>query len=236
MTDLHNEKPIQYIIGETEFYRLPFYVNQHVLIPRPETEELVEWIISLPNSSQKEKNLNILDIGTGSGCIAISLAKNLPNASVFAIDISKKALQVAKQNAVLNEVTVEFIEYDILSSNIIQTPSIRGKNLNLKFDIIVSNPPYVRQLERQEIKNNVLNYEPHIALFVENDNPLLFYNHIIDFAKENLTKNGKLYVEINQYLGQETVTLLKEKGFTNIELKKDLFGNDRMVRADFIRK
>ncbi len=228
LTGLQNQKPIQYIIGETEFYGLPFYVNQHVLIPRPETEELVAWIIPLPNPPQKGGNLNILDIGTGSGCIAISLAKNLPNASVFALDISNKALEIAKQNAILNEVLIEFIEHDILKPNIIQS-----EEKNLKFDIIVSNPPYVRQLEKQEIKDNVLKHEPHLALFVENENPLLFYTKIADFAKDNLTKNGKLYVEINQYLGQETISLLKEKGFTNIELKKDMFGNYRMIKADF---
>ncbi len=245
LTDLQNEKPIQYIIGETEFYGLPFYVNQHVLIPRPETEELVEWVISdwkqetedrrqETGDRRQKKTINILDIGTGSGCIAISLAKNLPNASVYAIDISAKALEIAKQNALLNKANVHFTENDILNTNVIQTPSIRGKNL--KFDIIVSNPPYIRQLEKQEIKDNVLKHEPHVALFVENEDPLLFYDRIADFAKENLTKNGKLYFEINQYLGKETVALLKEKGLTNIELKKDLFGNDRMVRADFISK
>lgn len=250
LTNLLTEKPIQYIIGETEFYGLPFYVNKHVLIPRPETEELVEWVISdkrQETGAKRQKKVadNILDIGTGSGCIAISLAKNLPNISVYAVDISAKALQIAKQNAVLNKVNVHFIEGNILNTNVIQTPSIRGKNLNqntlenlsntsnLKFDIIVSNPPYVRQLEKQEIKDNVLKHEPHLALFVENDNSLLFYDRIADFAKENLTKNGELYFEINQYLGQETVSLLKEKGFTNIELKKDLYGNDRMIKALF---
>jgi len=233
LTDLQNEKPIQYIIGETEFYGLPFYVNHHVLIPRPETEELVDWILPLPNPPQKGGNLNILDIGTGSGCIAVSLAKNLPNACVYAIDISANALQIAKQNAVSNKVSVEFIEHDIINTNVIQSGS---KDLNLKFDLIISNPPYVRQSEKQEIKDNVLQHEPHLALFVPDENPLLFYDHIAAFAEENLTKNGELYFEINQYLGQETITMLKEKGFSNIELKKDLFGNDRMVRANFTKK
>jgi len=231
LTDLQNEKPIQYIIGETEFYGLQFLVNKHVLIPRPETEELVEWVLSHLNPPQKRRNLNILDIGTGSGCIAISLAKKAPNASVYALDVSKDALQIAEQNTVLNKVSVKFIEHNILNSNIIQSGA-----KNLKFDIIVSNPPYVRHLEKQEMTANVLQNEPHLALFVENDNPLLFYDKIADFAKENLTKNGKLYFEINQYLGKETIALLRQKGFTNIELKKDLFGNDRMIRADLIRK
>jgi len=244
---LKTEKPIQYIIGRTEFYGLAFYVNQQVLIPRPETEELVEWIISdrrqETGDGRQKKTINILDIGTGSGCIAISLAKNLADASVYAIDISEKALQIAKQNAVLNKVSIEFIEHDILNPNAIQTPNtleenhnsvIQGEAKNLKYDLIISNPPYVRQSEKKAMQKNILENEPHLALFVENDNPLLFYDRIADFAKENLTKNGKLYFEINQYLGQETVALLQDKGFITIELKKDLFGNDRMVRANFI--
>ena len=213
---LEKEIPIQYIIGETEFYGLPFYVNEHVLIPRPETEELVSWIL---NETKGEKK--IIDIGTGSGCIAISLAKNLKNSKVWALDISKEALKIAQKNAELNEINVQFINDDILTST----------TLNQKFDIIVSNPPYVRMLEKQEIKNNVLENEPHLALFVDDNNPLLFYDKIADFAKDNLTKNGELYFEINQYLGKETMQLLENKGFKNCTLKKDIFGNDRMIRA-----
>jgi len=234
LNDLQNEKPIQYIIGTTEFYGLPFYVNNNVLIPRPETEELVEWMLNklnLQNSALKAQpsTLNILDIGTGSGCIAIALAKNLPDASVVAIDISTDALQIAQQNALLNKVNINFIEHDILNPKTLQSSS--NIEQHLKFDIIVSNPPYVRHLEKQEITDNVLLHEPHLALFVENDNPLLFYDKIADFAKRNLTENGQIYFEINQYLGQETTRLLKEKGFKNIELKKDFLGNDRMVRG-----
>lgn len=235
--ELKQEKPIQYILGETEFYGLPFKVNKDVLIPRPETEELVSWIIEeikdirrkTKDERQKTGNqkINILDIGTGSGCIPISLAKNLPNATIYALDVSKKALAIAKQNAKLNNVDIQFIEQDILSSNVMLSLS---KHLS-KFDIIVSNPPYVRNLEKQEIKNNVLKNEPHLALFVEDDNPLLFYDKISDIAKQQLTKNGLLFFEINQYLGNETVELLKSKGFTDIVLRKDLFGNDRMLRA-----
>ncbi|REH48736.1 release factor glutamine methyltransferase [Tenacibaculum gallaicum] len=216
---LKKEEPIQYILGKTEFYGLPFNVDKNTLIPRPETEELVEWVIKEIEKSQKL--LSILDIGTGTGCIPISLKKQLPDVNVSAIDVSEKALTVAKKNAELNDVKVSFIYQDIL----------KAKELSGKFDIIVSNPPYVRELEKTEIKNNVLKNEPHLALFVEDDNPLLFYKKIADLAKNSLTKTGLLFFEINQYLGEETVDMLKSKGFTKVELRKDLFGNDRMIRA-----
>jgi len=213
--------PIQYITGETEFYGLKFNVNESVLIPRPETEELVDWI--LENSKPKTQNskLKILDIGTGSGCIAISLAKNLSNTDVFALDISSEALKIAKKNALLNKVDIYFSEIDILN-----TP-----DLPEKYNIIVSNPPYVRELEKELMQQNVLAYEPHLALFVKDNNPLLFYDRIADLANKHLSKKGSLYFEINQYLGNETVALLKQKGFQNIELKKDIFGVDRMIKA-----
>ena len=223
LAKLKKEIPIQYIIGETEFYGLPFYVDKNVLIPRPETEELVLWIIKEIQDKRKEKkDLNILDIGTGSGCIAIALAKNLTNVKMWALDVSEKAIGIAKKNAKLNHVNVQFLDKDILNL----------KKLPVKFDVIVSNPPYVRELEKKEIKNNVLQNEPHLALFVKDNNPLLFYDKIADLAKENLNPNGKLYFEINQYLGKETVSLLKQKGFKNIELKKDIFDKDRMIKCD----
>ena len=215
---LLNEEPIQYIIGKTEFYGFPFFVDQNTLIPRPETEELVEYIL---NEIDKNKPLQILDIGTGTGCISISLAKHLPNAIVSAIDISKEALIVSRKNAELNDVTINFIEQDILKT----------EKLSQKYDVIVSNPPYVRELEKVEIKNNVLENEPHLALFVDNENPLLFYKKIADLAKNHLTKNGILFFEINQYLGKETLEMLQEKGFQKSELQKDLFGNDRIIKA-----
>ncbi|MCF6130781.1 peptide chain release factor N(5)-glutamine methyltransferase [Flavobacterium wongokense] len=217
VSDLKLEKPIQYILGETEFYGLTFLVNENTLIPRPETEELVELIISKATSNP----LKILDIGTGSGCIAISLAKNLSNAEVSAIDVSEQALATAQKNAELNKVQVNF-----LLKNILET-----EDLAQQFDIIVSNPPYVRNLEKAEIKPNVLEYEPHLALFVEDADALLFYRKIADLAKKNLNPNGKLYFEINQYLGKETVQLLESLGFLDIELKKDVYGNDRMISA-----
>lgn len=217
---LQKEEPIQYILGKTEFFGYPFYVDEHTLIPRPETEELVEWILN-ELKSEKKSTISILDIGTGSGCIPISLAKKLPNTTITAIDISNEALKVAKKNAMLNKVDISFMEFDILSSNKMQT----------QFDVIVSNPPYVRELEKKEIKNNVLYYEPHTALFVPDDNPLLFYNKIATFTQKHLSKNGLLFFEINQYLGEETVQMLKQKGFSSIILKKDGFGNDRMIKA-----
>tara|TARA_B100000780_G_scaffold30229_1_gene19139 strand:- start:43 stop:909 length:867 start_codon:yes stop_codon:yes gene_type:complete len=218
---LKKEKPIQYILGKTEFYGFTFLVDSYTLIPRPETEELVDWVLEEVNVKQ---SIKIIDIGTGSGCIPISLAKHLPEAKIEAIDVSFNALSVAKQNAVLNKVDVFFIEKDILKT----------EKLDKKFDIIISNPPYVRELEKKEIKNNVLENEPHIALFVKDNNPLIFYNKIADLAKKNLSKNGILFFEINQYLGKETVGILRDKGFRNIQLKKDLFGNNRMIKCELI--
>ena len=228
---LEQELPLQYIIGKTEFYGLPFVVNKHVLIPRPETEELVAWVVSESsrfktfNTSTKQttetKQLKILDIGTGSGCIPISLKKQLPFAKISAIDISKEALTVAKKNAVLNNVDIHFILQDILKT----------VALDQHYDIIISNPPYVRELEKKELKNNVLKNEPHVALFVENDNPLIFYAKIAELAKKYLNKNGLLFFEINQYLGTETIDLVNKKGLKNIQLKKDMFGNDRIIVA-----
>ena len=218
--------PIQYILGKAHFYGLEFEVNENTLIPRPETEELVQWMLSdiqqSKNPTIEQSNLAILDIGTGSGCIAIALAKNLPNAKVFAIDISEKALATAKKNAASNRVEVAFLQKDILSTTA----------LDLQFDIIVSNPPYVRNVEKAEIKANVLDHEPHLALFVEDDDALLFYRKIAALAKKSLSPNGKLYFEINQYLGKEMVALLEEMGFANIELRKDIYGNDRMAKGE----
>jgi release factor glutamine methyltransferase len=220
---LQKEEPIQYILGSTEFYGLPFLVNENTLIPRTETEELIAWVIDEIKvlANNKITELSILDIGTGTGCIPISLAKNLTSLNISAIDISTEALLIAKQNAILNKVTMEFIELDILNA----------ESLPQEYDIIISNPPYVRELEKKEIKNNVLENEPHLALFVADENPLIFYNKIADLAKQQLSKNGMLFFEINQYLGKETVNMLAEKGFKNIQLKKDLFGNDRMIKC-----
>ena len=221
ISELKTEKPIQYIIGETWFYDSKFYVNEHTLIPRPETEELVDWIVATEKKNDKKEKLTILDIGTGTGCIPISLKKNIPQAEVSAIDVSEEALKVAQKNALENKVAINFILQNILEI----------EDLKQQFDIIVSNPPYVRNMEKQEIKKNVLAFEPHLALFVEDNDALLFYRKIAQLALKSLTPNGLLFFEINQYLGKETVELFENLGFKNIELKKDIYGNDRMIKG-----
>lgn len=230
LEDLKQQKPIQYILGETEFFGLPFKVNESVLIPRPETEELVALILqNIKKQKLNSKTISVLDIGTGSGCIAISLAKNIPNAEIYALDVSKEALKIAEENTKRNNVKINFIEADILNES---TWDLEFKNL--EFDIIVSNPPYVRHLEKQEIQPNVLYNEPHLALFVEDNNPLVFYKAITNFAVNNLKPNGNLYFEINQYLGEETKKLLVIANFKDIELLKDLNGNNRMLSGEKI--
>lgn len=231
IVDLKQEKPIQYSIGETDFYGLTFMVTPDTLIPRPETEELVDWILNDIRHYEEEQlsNLSLVDIGTGTGCIPISLAKNLPKAKVLAVDISKEALKIAIKNAKQNEVKVEFIEQDILKQD--ELVKEASSSLNQQFDVIVSNPPYVRELEKEEIKKNVLDNEPHLALFVDDTDALLFYREISKYAKTHLKENGVLYFEINQYLGKETVELIQSLGFSEVELRKDLSGNDRMIKA-----
>ena len=222
LTALAKQEPIQHILGVTTFMDMDFKVNEDVLIPRPETEELVRWIVEDVKTGEPNKPLKILDIGTGSGCLAISLAVHLPAAKVFAIDISDKALTVAKQNSENLKADVTFIEADILNTEVLEQD----------FDIIVSNPPYVRMLEKEEMQQNVLGFEPHLALFVENDDPLIFYNKITSLAVTHLRQEGRLYFEINQYLGKEMQQLLEEYHFKNIELRKDMFGNDRMIKGE----
>lgn len=215
---LEEEFPIQYIIGHTEFMGMRFKVNKNVLIPRPETEELILWIL---DSVSKKTELSILDVGTGSGCIPISLSKQFPEAKIEALDISKDALQLAADNASENRVNINFIQGDIL----------KIKSLSQSYDIIVSNPPYIRKSEKAEMKNNVLKFEPDLALFVEDEDPLVFYRKIGALASTGLNKSGYLFFEINQYLAKDVIKLLKGMGFHSIELKKDIFGADRMIRA-----
>ena len=222
LEELKTGKPIQYILGKTEFYGLPFNVNPSVLIPRPETEELVEWVLETVGSLKLAVG-SLVDIGTGSGCIAISLKKNQPDFKVLAIDISKDALQTALSNAKLNEVDIEFIETDILNlKSEIEIP---------KSEIIISNPPYVTLHDKTQMHTNVTDFEPHTALFVPENDPLIFYKAIAEFATIHLAKNGLLFFEINESYGKETVELLADKGFKNIELRKDLSGRDRMIKA-----
>lgn len=214
--------PVQYVLGYTDFYGLRFKVNKNVLIPRPETEELVKLIIK---ESKDKSGLRVLDIGTGSGCIAIALAKGLINPQVQAIDISTKALEVAKENSILNEASVKFINADILKES--------GWGKLFKFDIIASNPPYVTERERDGMHVNVLNNEPHSALFVPEDEPLLFYNKISDMALKHLSPGSKLYFEINEAYGIEIAGMLESKGFTDILILKDLNGKDRIATGIF---
>lgn len=214
--DLKNKKPLAYILGEWEFFGLRFKVNEHTLIPRPETEELVDLILK-----ENTGNLTVLDIGTGSGCIPITLKKNNINLTVFGCDVSEEALLIASKNAKSNNVAIELLEYDIL------------KNKNNKFkkplDVIVSNPPYIPTKEKQLMNDNVLNYEPHLALFVEDKSPILFYDAISDFALVNLKAEGKLYFEINENYGVEVKELLEQKGFKNVNIVKDINDKDRIV-------
>jgi len=217
---LKTYEPIQYILEETEFFGLPFSVNENVLIPRPETEELVELILS----ENERTNMQILDIGTGSGAIAIALAKHFRESDVTAWDISYKALDIALLNSKKNSTKVSFKLIDVLSDY----PQDR------KFDIIVSNPPYVLESEKLEMEQNVLDYEPHEALFVPDNDPLLFYNRIADIALSRLNLRGKLYFEINQAKGAEVVDMLQKKGFSSVSLIQDLSKKDRIVRAEIL--
>ena len=212
VADLKTHMPIQYIFGQTEFYGLKIKVNEHTLIPRPETEQLVDWIL-------KENFVAALDIGTGSGCIPIALAKH-KDAKVLAIDVSEDALLIAEENAKNNEVEIDFIHQDILQTNSLQ-----------KVDLIVSNPPYVLESEKEKMQENVLDYEPELALFVEDKNPLIFYKKIASLAFNFLNENGKLFFEINAKFGKETIEMLADIGFVNIELKKDMNDKDRMIKA-----
>ena len=212
-------EPVQYILEECEFCGLVFYVSPAVLIPRPETEELVEWIIS----DYSGQSGNLLDIGAGSGCIAVSIANSLKSFSVSAMDISGAALTVAKRNAERNNCQIQFIQADMLKPDPICIDDI--------FDVIVSNPPYIREGEKQRMSQNVLGYEPHLALFVPDDDPLVFYQKIALFGKKQLREGGRLYIEINEALGKEIVTLLSSLGYRDIVLRKDIFGRDRMVRC-----
>jgi release factor glutamine methyltransferase len=214
---LLQHQPIQYVIGKSWFYGLELMVNSQVLIPRPETEELVEWIVKDVKTPVK-----ILDIGTGSGAIPLALKKELPSAEVWSVDISEGALEVAAANSAQLNLAVHFEQMDILSPAQ-QLPA---------FDIIVSNPPYIRESEQADMEEQVVSYEPRIALFVPDHDALLFYRQIGLLAQEKLTAGGRLYFEINEAFGREVVALLEEQGFINVVLKQDIYGKDRMVRAD----
>jgi release factor glutamine methyltransferase len=215
------QRPVQYVIGIAWFYGNAFNVTCDVLIPRPETEELCDWIIKTSKTNhQQQSPLHILDIGTGSGCIAITLKQNIENALVSALDVSDEALKVAKTNAAKLNTEIDFLKVDILNKE--QWPKE-------KFDIIVSNPPYVRVLEKELMKSNVLDHEPHLALFVSNEQPLVFYEAIAKFALQSLRDNGSLYFEINESLQNELQILMEEIGFDQIEFRKDMNNKSRMM-------
>ncbi|MBC7566959.1 MAG: peptide chain release factor N(5)-glutamine methyltransferase [Pedobacter sp.] len=215
---LKNHEPIQYILSEAYFYGLKFKVDSSVLIPRPETEELVEMAINA--FKFKEGALKIIDIGTGSGCIAISLKHSLPSANISAMDISHSALEIAAQNAVNNKTSISLVQADI-----------RDFQCTQKFDLIISNPPYITEMEATLMDKNVLNFEPKIALFVPNHNPLEFYVVIADFALKNLKDDGYLFFEINANYGKETIEMLINKSFSNLQIFKDMQGKERFITA-----
>jgi len=226
--DLKKFRPIQYILGETEFYGLSFKVNEQVLIPRPETEELVERVVDEYQAKGERRRVQgegcrVLDVGTGSGCIAVALAKFLPETEVYAIDISEKALEIASENARNNQVNMQFFRHDIFED--------WPEYLPEQWDIIVSNPPYVTQEEKETMAKNVLDYEPHQALFVPQENPLLFYERIADISQEHLKVNGRLYFETSAVHGKEAMEMLKEKGFGSVRLFRDMAGRDRVLTA-----
>ncbi|MBN9298107.1 MAG: peptide chain release factor N(5)-glutamine methyltransferase [Filimonas sp.] len=222
---LLTHQPVQYVLHEAWFAGMALYVDEHVLIPRPETEELVEWIVlstkdEVPGT---KRELNIIDIGTGSGCIPLALKKYIPQAHIHAIDISEGALSVAARNASVQLLDVDFHQLDILAEN--------NWNTLGHFDIIVSNPPYIKESEASVMHNNVLQHEPHVALFVPDNDPLLFYRKIAEFGKIHLKPGGYLFFEINEAHGKETAGMLIENGYTQVEIKIDLQGKERMIRA-----
>ncbi len=221
LAQLLTYKPLQHITGEAWFYNIRFAVNENVLIPRPETEELVKWILD-----ENDGDISLLDIGSGSGCIPVALKKNRGNANITSIDVSHEALLIAKQNAVSNEADVLFMQVDLLDRAAWQQLC--------NYDIIVSNPPYIPMNEKEKMDLNVTGYEPHTALFVPSHSPLLFYEHIAAFAQVHLNKEGKVYVEIHEDLGTETANIFSAV-FNQVEIRKDINGKDRMIKATHFR-
>ncbi len=217
LEQLLHHKPVQYVLHEAWFYKMKFFVDENVLIPRPETEELVEWIVT-----DSSKPTNIIDIGSGSGCISIALKKELMNANVTAIDTSKKALEVSKKNSSALNAEINFIQINFFKEE-------EWKSLE-KYDTIVSNPPYIPIKEKKHLAKNVTEYEPELALFVENDDPYIFYKKIAGFSKSHLQPNGKIYVEVHEDYAREVKSIFTNAGF-EAEIKKDIYGNERMVKA-----
>lgn len=219
--ELSKHKPVQYITGETEFLGCRFLLNENVLIPRPETEQMVQLIVDLVSDNQLVKS--IIDVGTGSGCIAVSLAKHLLQCQVYACDVSAPALGLAASNAQLNEAKVNFFEFDLLNLSDSERLPV--------FDMLVSNPPYVTERDKKQMQPNVLEYEPHLALFVPDEDPLLFYRQLALFAQKNLRSGGFIMFEINELYGQELKIMLKDCRFSEIKILKDFHGKDRFISA-----
>ena len=222
LEELLKHKPVQYVLHEAWFYKRKFYVNENVLIPRPETEELVEWIVSDFKKEKYSKPIKIIDIGTGSGCIPVSLKKELPESSIAAIDVSDKALSVAKINAEELHAIINFFQIDFLNEN-------EWKMLS-QYDIIVSNPPYIPLNEKEILAKNVTDFEPGIALFVKNNDPFIFYKKIAGFTKSHLKESGKIYVEVHEEYAKEVGSIFESAGFL-VEIKNDIYGKQRMVKS-----
>ncbi len=222
LQQLLQHKPVQYVLNEAWFYKMKFYVNEHVLVPRPETEELVSWIINDIKAADKKASLDILDIGTGSGCIAISLKKNIENSNVDALDVSHEALTIAKKNADDLQVNINFLQADFLTMNF--------SSIANRYEVCVSNPPYIPVGEKENLSKNVTAFEPSIALFVDDNDPFIFYKKIAAFASSHLKKDGKIYVEIHENYSKETVAIFHEYSFTT-KIKKDIYGKERMIKA-----
>ena len=223
LEQLLEHKPVQYILQEAWFYKMKFFVNENVLIPRPETEELVEWIINdQKTAANSSEAINIIDIGTGSGCIAISLKKEIQYANISAMDASEKALAVAKKNAADLKAEVDFLQFDFLNEN--EWPDL------YKFDVIVSNPPYIPNKEKELLAKNVTEYEPILALFVEDNDPYIFYKKIAEFSKTHLNSGGNIYVEVHENFAGDITSVFEGAGFIS-EIKKDIYGKERMIKA-----
>ena len=221
---LKDGKPLQYILGESWFYKYPFKVNESVLIPRPETEELIEWAIKyMRNLSIENKSYKILDIGSGSGCIPITLKKEMPDVHITSIDVSPEALATARENAVLHQTDIEFIQLDFLNESLWERLDI--------YDMIISNPPYIPENEKEKLSLNVRHHEPGLALFVPKNQPLLFYQKIAAFGKSHVLDNGVIFLELHQDFAGETQKLYEEEGYKNVIINKDISGNERMLKA-----
>ncbi len=225
LRELKSYKPIQYILGQVNFFGLTITVNPNVLIPRPETEELVSIVI---DENKHRQDINIIDIGTGSGCIAIALAHNLPDSNVFATDLKKQALETARVNANINNVKINFQLHDIIAT---YPPVFNGRVYD--FDIIVSNPPYVLPSQKKQMSRTVLDYEPEDALFVPQSEPLIFYDAICYFASKHIKPGGKVYCEINEDMSSEMMKMFERRGIENFSIYHDLNGKKRVVRVDF---